>query len=59
MYLVRTQEHPLPGRCDQAMSFDGMPTQFECVGDSGHRYPWHWFEDSGVKVYWLDGEGKR
>lgn len=56
MYDTFTMEDPfppLPGRCDQAMSFPGMPTRFECVGDSGHRYPWHWYEDSGVKVYWL------
>lgn len=55
MTIVDTQAEPLPGRCPSAMRFDGMLTQFECIGNSGHRYPWHWFEDDGVKVYWLSG----
>jgi hypothetical protein len=52
VYLVRTQEHPLPGRCDQAMSFEGMGTQFECQGEAGHLAPFCRFEDRGIKVYW-------
>lgn len=55
MTIVETQTDPHPGRCPSSMRFEGMGTRFECVGDSDHRYPWHWFEDSGVKVYWLGG----
>lgn len=55
MYEIRKQSEPLPERCDSAITFDGMRTQFECTLPFGHGHE-HRITEDEFSVNWWEGD---